>query len=278
MEHIKVIICDLGGTLYRDEKFYQRFISHILKGSVFEADEAIIQQKAEAILLGKDPFTLGQFYDRTSDLTGKSLEERLNIKGIVNTEAHFESYLDRKYGFMADAWSVVFMLANQLGIASDVVDAGFVKVREEMLMPEYAIEVSEQLVKVLGELAKYTEGMYMLTNTNEPEAIEFTKYIGLEDKFDVIKYGADKPFGLMNVLPDILNTHQIDGHEILAIGDHGYNDLYPVKVLGGKTILTSPYQIQDHMDWSVRVHTLEALKGQLEEVLTHCKNREGRIA
>lgn len=278
MEHIKVIICDLDGTLYRDEKFYKRFISHILKGSTFEADEAIIQQKAEAILLGKDPFTLGQFYDRTTDLTGKSLEERLNIKGIINTDAHFESYLDRKYGFMADGWGVVFMLAHQLGIGSDIVDAGFVKVREEMLMPEYAIEVSEQLVKVLGELAKYTEGMYMLTNTNKPEAIEFTKYIGLEDKFDVIQYGADKPFGLMNVLPDILKAHQIDGSEILAIGDHGYNDLYPVKVLGGKTILTSPYQIQDHMDWSVRVDTLEALTEQLEEVLAHCKKREGRIA
>lgn len=278
MNNIKVIICDLDGTLYQDEHYYKRFLSHLLKGSVFEGEEALIQAKADAILEGKDKFLLGHFYDRTSDLTGKTLEERLAIEPIVNTEGHFEAYLERKYGFIADGWSVVFMLANQLGIAKEVVDAAFAKVREEMLMPEYAIEVNEQLIQVLGKLAQYTEGMYMLTNTARPEAIDFTKYIHLEDKFNVIQYGADKPFGLMELLPNILKEHQIEGSEILAIGDHGYNDLYPVKAIGGHTILTSPYMIHDHVDWSVRVHTLGQLKEQLEEVLADCKKKERESA
>lgn len=274
MDNIKVIICDLDGTLYQDRQYYKRFISHLLKGSVFEEFEALIQAKADAIIEGKDKVLLGHLYDRTMDLTGKTLEERLDIESIVNTDGHFENYLDRKYGFIGDGWSIVFMLAGQLGIAKEVVDRAFAKVREEMLMPEYAIEVNEQLVQVLGELAKYTEGMYMMTNTARPEAIDFTKYINLEDKFNIIHYGADKPFGLMEHLPDILKNHHIEGSEILAIGDHGYNDLYPVKAIGGHTILTSPYDIHDHVDWSVRVHTLEQLKEQLEEVLAYCKKRE----
>ena len=274
MDNIKVMICDLDGTLYQDKQYYKRFISHLLKGSEFEQFESIIQAKAEAIVEGKDQFLLGHLYDKTKDLTGKTLEERLDIEPIVNTKGHFEDYLDRRYSFIGDGWNIVFMLATQLGIEKAVVDRAFAKVREEMLMPEYAIEINEALIRVLGELSQYMEGMYMMTNTARPEAIDFTKYIDLEDKFHVIHYGADKPFGLMEHLPGILKKHHIEGTEVLAIGDHGYNDLYPVKVIGGHTILTSPYKIYDHIDWSKRVHTLEQLKEQLEEVLACCKKRE----
>ena len=274
MDNIKVIICDLDGTLYQDKQYYKRFISHLLKGTSFEAFESVIQAKAEAIMEGKDQFLLGHLYDKTQDLTGKTLEERLEIKPIINTKGHFEDYLDRRYGFIGDGWNIVFMLATQLGIEQAAVDRAFARVREEMLMPKYAIEVNKELIQVLGELANHMEGMYMMTNTARPEAIDFTKYIDLEDKFHVIHYGADKPFGLMKHLPEILKKHQVDGTEVLAIGDHGYNDLYPVKVVGGHTILTSPYTIYDHIDWSKRVYTLEQLKEQLQEVLECCKKEK----
>lgn len=267
MDNIKVIICDLDGTLYQDEKYCKRFISHILKGSEFEADEEAIQQKAEAILSGKDTFLLGSLYDRTIDLSGKSLEERLDIQPIINSDVHFENYLDRRYTCISDGWNLVFLLANRLGISEKVAHAGFAKVREEMLTSEYAIEVNKELVEILGELSKHMEAIYLLTNTGEPEAIDFIKYIGLEDKFKLIKYAAMKPFGLMDFLPEILKTHGIKGEEILAIGDHGYNDLYPVKRLGGKTILTTPYELHSHVEWSARVHTLEELKEELKKVL-----------
>ena len=59
MDNIKVIICDLDGTLYQDRQYYKRFISHLLKGSVFEEFEALIQAKADAIIEGKDKVLLG---------------------------------------------------------------------------------------------------------------------------------------------------------------------------------------------------------------------------
>lgn len=273
MDNIQIIIFDLDGTLYRDEIFYKRFISHILKGSEYEAYEEDIQRKAENILTGKDTFMLGHFYDREEDVKGKSLEERLNIQSIINREEHFENYLDRRYMCFQDGWGLVFMLAHRLGLPQDVADTGFAKVREEMLTKEYAIEVSDKLIEVLDELSHYTKAMYMLTNTNEPEAIEFTKYIKLEDKFTTIKYGAKKPFGLIELLPKILEEYKVKGSEILAIGDHGYNDLYPVKAIGGKTILTTPYKIESKVEWTTQVNSLEALTKELEEVLDYCKKR-----
>lgn len=273
MDNIQIIIFDLDGTLYRDEIFYKRFISHILKDSEYKAYEEDIQRKAENILTGKDSFALGHFYDREEDVNGKSLEERLNIQSIVNTQEDFEDYLNRKYMCVQDGWGLVFMLAHRLGLSQAVANAGFAKVREEMLMKEYAIEISDKLIEVLGELSRYTKAMYMLTNTNEPEAVEFTKYIKLEDKFTTIKYGAKKPFGLIELLPKILEEHKVKGSEILAIGDHGYNDLYPVKAIGGKTILTTPYKIDSKVKWTVEVSSLEELTKELEKVLDQCKKR-----
>lgn len=267
MKQVKVVIFDLDGTLYQDRVYYKRFIAHMLRGSVYERDTKKVQDKADAIVEGRDAMKLGHFYDSSNAVKGLSLEERLTIPFIENKVGHFDDYLERKYRFVGDGWNVVFMLADRLEIAPEAVNAAFRKVRQEMLLDDYAIEVNRELIDVLGKLKGQLEGMYLLTNTPEPEAVDFVSYMGLEDKFTSIHYGADKPFGLMTYLPDILKEHGIEASEVLAIGDHGYNDLYPVHVRGGKTILATPYVVADEMPWSVRVQSLEALKAELEALL-----------
>ncbi|MGL4737467.1 MAG: HAD family hydrolase [Cellulosilyticaceae bacterium] len=267
MKQIKVVICDLDGTLYQDRAYYKRFIAHMLRGSAYEVDTVRIQEKADAIVEGRDAMKLGHFYDSSNAVAGLALEERLAIPFIENKAGHFDDYMDRKYRFVGDGWNLVFMMADRLEIPREAVDVAFKKVREEMLMADYAIEVNRELIDVLGELKGQLEGIYLLTNTPEPEAVDFVSYMGLEDKFTRIHYGADKPFGLMTYLPEILEAHGITGREVLAIGDHGYNDLYPVHAIGGKTILATPYEVSDQVPWSMRVQSLEALKNELEALV-----------
>jgi FMN phosphatase YigB (HAD superfamily) len=82
--------------------------------------------------------------------------------------------------------------------------------------------------------------------------------MGIGHLFGDVAYGANKPAGLQSYIASLLAQGYLP-HEILSIGDNPWNDLHPVKKLGGRTCFISPYPSSDPEVWDLRLHRLEEL-------------------
>ncbi|SID15530.1 Uncharacterised protein [Mycobacteroides abscessus subsp. abscessus] len=71
-----------------------------------------------------------------------------------------------------------------------------------------------------------------------------------------------KPEGIRGVMKR-LGEEGYQPHEILSVGDNPFNDLYPVKQLGGRTCLISRYEHAGSEEWDHSVKTIEELAGFL---------------
>ena len=81
----------------------------------------------------------------------------------------------------------------------------------------------------------------------------------IDETFAADECGSMKPHAYFyEALFNKINNHNTK--EMLFIGDQGYFDLYAGKLAGARTMLVSPYYIEDQGLWDIRKNTLEELK------------------
>ena len=93
--------------------------------------------------------------------------------------------------------------------------------------------------------------------------MEFVAKLGLENAFDKVVYGGNKPVGLVDYLQQYMKENGISPEQIASIGDNAWNELYPIKRMGGRTIMISPYETHDEEVWDLRLRTLDELEAFL---------------
>jgi FMN phosphatase YigB (HAD superfamily) len=95
--------------------------------------------------------------------------------------------------------------------------------------------------------------------------------------FEEVYCGAEKPLGIRSYLAALLEQGY-EAHEILSVGDNPWNDLHPVKRLGGRTCFISPYPSSDEDAWDLRLtglDELEQLMRSIQEGITRRRLPDG---
>lgn len=272
INNIQVLVLDMDGTLYQDESFIEPYLSYLFQGHGGNSGVSMWQREAESILAGKHALKIGHFFSRSL----KSGVEYRNgeIAGLYDWEGKriepSGASLDiiRDIHYIGDAWGVVGAIADYADVPASVRTQAFMNIRRDMISTLNCVKPHDGVTAALRGL-KSIRHKVLMTNSPEEAALDFVSRLGLDNAFDTVIYGGNKPQGLADYLQEYMNRHGISPDQIVSIGDNAWNDLYPVKKLGGRTIWISPYETYDEEKWDLRLRTLD----DLEDFLVKLKER-----
>ncbi|MBD2869383.1 HAD family hydrolase [Paenibacillus arenilitoris] len=274
---IKVIIFDMDGTLYQEDTFLDRYIRYMLEGTEHEREAEAAVKAGRAILSGEHAFRFGHFYHKEDGLAlvrqdygfiqgytwdGTAIGERAGGYGPLTQQAEHLIHI-------GDPWGIASVIGHKYRLAGEKMQAAFERVREEMVLEPYQFAVSRSLFRAIGELR--VEKRILMTNTYLASGIDFLNYMEIRDLFEEVYCGAQKPHGIRSCFGALLEQGY-EAHEVLSIGDNPWNDLHPVKRLGGRTCFISPYHSSDGEDWDLRLTSLD----ELEELMRAVKQSISR--
>jgi FMN phosphatase YigB (HAD superfamily) len=282
MRQIQVVIFDLDGTLYQDLTFYKRYIHYMLAGTELENQTESLIDETERILQDRHHCKLGEFYDPKNQLWirhafGKFSSAYDWLGQALNTDVFGSLYLARmeateEHLYAGDAWSVTGIVANRQGIHEPKRQEAFRRVRGDMVSEEHGISVHSGVIEAIRNLAGIRKRV-LITNTHEASGKELVSYLGLGNVFDEIVYGGNKPWGLASYVRDLSEKEGYAPYQLLSIGDHAWNDLYPVKKAGGRTLWISPYNSHDGTEWDLRLKSLDDLAEFLKKLQDQVENQ-----
>lgn len=272
LSDIKIIIFDMDGTLYQEDKFLERYIRYLLAGTEHEGETEAAISAGRDILTGKHPFQFGHFYHKQDDLVlvrnedgfvqgytweGAAIDERALSYGALSSQAHDLIPI-------GDPWGIAAVVSHKYKLPEGKLQTAFKRVRSEMILAPYHFEVHNDLFEAMEELTA-THQKILMTNTYLESGIEFLNYMKIRHLFEEVHCGAEKPLGMDDCITSLL-AQGYQAHEILSIGDNPWNDLHPVKRKGGRTCFISPYPSSDPEIWDLRLTTLDEL-AQLMRVI-----------
>lgn len=237
-DRIRVIVLDLDGTIYQDTTFHNHYIRYLVQGTDKQAWQTELTQFAQEVFHGKR-LTMNTFY-RSAKILADVPEQYFSL--LEQAAEPGLSYDDRPpaedFINLGDAWSVVTLLGRTLGL----LDAGrqdeiFIRTRQQMrregLAPNHRLR--DAIVRA-GSCCTTV----LLSNSYPETAMDFLRRLGCERAFDRMAFSVGKPHGLVEALnrqcPGALEQPQT----VLAIGDHAYNDLEPLRRLGCRTVWINP--------------------------------------
>lgn len=261
MNGIKAVIFDLDGTLYRDDTVCYDLIRYYTEGTPYEPLTEEIIARSRDILYGKDHIKCGSFAMKET-LKGPATLEGLfdfpTFKGLPQPDA--ETYFDRSvYSYIGDSWTLAMFLAHRMSFYGSEFWERFYKARQQLLHGPGKALKDNRITEMLKKLRRAGVILLLCTNSTHANSNELLKNLDLIDKFDELIHSARKPLGLMDRIELLKKNYYLDYGEILLVGDQGYGDLYPGSVLGTRTLLTTPYFVDDGMNWTGRADTIEEL-------------------
>ncbi|OCT13547.1 hypothetical protein A8709_18295 [Paenibacillus pectinilyticus] len=279
LQKIEIVLFDLDGTLYQDGTFYKRYLELLFGNgeTVANLDEILVEMAS--LLEGTHISSVGDWYYPSTDTwTRETLGNNpplihRNWKGVeVEVEPDQAQQISPIYA--GDAWSLVSIFAFKHGVGEAQRQQAFQQVRKEMLQGTSSFERHAGLYEAIGHLTDVRSKL-LLTNSPANTGREFIAALGCSELFTEIVYGAEKPSGLERFMTDLMLREGLQPDQILSIGDHAWNDLYPVRKLGGRTAWISAYLSSDPSQWDVQLSTLDELAALLMDI-QHAKHTQIR--
>ena len=271
MKDIKALIFDMDGTLYQDYSFMGRYISKMMADSFPEREIEETVTWAYDILEGKRPIKLGFMYNPAELVfySHKDLQPTASFSWEgIETELAVNAEVPLAY--LGDPWGIAQLMAVKKKIPVEVREQAFTDVRAEMLEEAYCIIKRTDLFDEIGKLED--KRVILMTNSPLPTAQEFVDFMEINDVFDEFHFDGKKPHGIKELFTKLV-SEGYQPHEILSVGDHPWNDLYPVHQAGGHTCLISEYKHDDTTGWTVSVETIDELVELMRKL-----NEESMIA
>ena len=267
LKNIEVVMFDLDGTLYQDASFYKRYTELLFHEHKHEARVGEFLEDMASLLEGRHACSIGDWYHPGSDTWTRGSVEHPVHRDWNGQEVVIEPlpFSDIPSIYTGDAWSIVAIFAAKYGVDEAQRQRAFQQVRKEMLQGASSFERHQGLYDAIGQLTGVGAKLLM-TNSPENTGSEFIAALGCLELFDKIVYGADKPHGIERYMKEIMERDGWRADQILSIGDHAWNDLYPVQKLGGRTIWLSPYPSSDPSQWDVTLSTLDELTDVLVDL------------
>ncbi|MGK7376883.1 HAD family hydrolase [Planococcus sp. 1R117A] len=271
LKDINVLIFDMDGTLYQDYTFMGRYIAKMMNGNFPEAEIEETVALAYDILEGNKHFKLGFMYD-PEKLVFYRQQDLLPVTSYDwdGLELEIAENGDSALSYIGDPWGIAQLIAVWKNIPAESVKKAFDDVRSEMLTEAYCIIKRTDLFDEIKKLEN--KRVILMTNSPVPTAQEFVDFLEINEVFDEFYFDGKKPNGIKELVAK-LEAEGYKPHEILSIGDHPWNDLYPVHKIGGHTCLISEYKHDDATEWSVSVESIDELVD-----LVRMLNEESMIA
>lgn len=276
LHEIEVVLFDLDGTLYQDGTFYKRYLELLFKEGNYAASLEEMLEEMDRLLEGRHTSSIGDWYHPSTDTWSReTLENQLEVphQDWYGAEVKIEpSQLTNTPAIYAgDAWSLVSIFTVKYGIDEAKRQEAFQQVRKEMLQGSSSFERHTGLYEAIRQLS-VVQSKLLLTNSPENTGREFIAALGASELFSDIIYGAGKPVGMEQFMSELMKREGLRPEQILSIGDHAWNDLYPVRKLGGRTAWISAYPSSDPSPWDVRLTTLDELASLLADI-QHSKHK-----
>lgn len=272
---IRLIVLDLDGTLYRDEKFLYRYAAHLLEDIPYAPKVCALARNAEDILFGRHPVTPGVFYDpdyeMVLDYDGSTIRNIRTWEGGELDWSKQEELMDaiqsrrKQWICLGDEWGVMTALARRLRLSAERSNKAFLSVREEMLshrgIPPYC-----PLAAALQALRPPWFRKLLVTNSPAASGFGFVAHLGVGRLLDSCIFDGGKPEALPDHLHAWMRREGLSFANVVSIGDNAWNDLRPIKQLGGRTVLISRYSYPQQSFWDMRVESLDELSRLLHRV------------
>ena len=251
-------VVDLDGTLHPDEEFAATHLEHLAAETDPATGQALIDE-VRRILQRRHPVSLGSLYDPARDEVRPD-----GLRGDPSTTAwDGEPVLDARSWpehavYLGDPWQIIRAVAFHHRIPLHAQQAAFVRTRELMNDPATPLPRGGD-ARVAAELFAGF-GLRMLVSNTPPSLAEpLVTRLGVDDAFDEIRLGADKPAGLAALLADLVDDAGLAPHRIVCAGDNLRNDIAPARQVGCRTVFVDPLGIATPDDADLVVRRLTDL-------------------
>jgi FMN phosphatase YigB (HAD superfamily) len=275
LKDINVLIFDMDGTLYQDYTFMGRYIHKMMAGNFPESEIEETVALAYDILEGRRHVKLGFMYDPASLVFYRQQDlHPVTSYDWDGLELEITESEENALAYIGDPWGIAQLMAYWKNVLADEVKRAFDDVRKEMLTEAYCIIKRTDLFEEIRNLED--KRLILMTNSPLPTGQEFVDFLEINEVFDEFYFDGQKPYGIEELFGKLL-VEGYEPHEILSIGDHPWNDLYPVHKAGGHTCLISEYKHDDATGWSASVESIDELAGlirRLNEETTAAKRKE----
>ncbi len=250
MNHIKVIIFDLDGTLYEDTHHFS-YYAQCLQKRLPKEKKGSFNTDYNTALTGKHPLQIGRIYDAKHDLILIQKEnfviEAYEWNGQPCTEERVrELYpgmitvdLDQMFS-IGDLWWIPSSIARHYGLGNHQTYEAFMDTRQYMMSPEFHMNPVAGLRETIENLKKQCQ-IILMTNSPQPDSEAILQKLFLKDMFDHKIYEARKPIMTKQHIEDIQQKYGVYFSQMMSIGDNWINEIFPAQELGCKTIFIDPY-------------------------------------
>lgn len=236
MPAIDTIIFDLDGTLYDEERIYDRYAEEIARLLPGEDRAEFIREWGE-MKSGRGPKIVGLGYDISrrhlfrhagGRLTGYLTWEGEDLP--AETEPGSYPLFGSGRLNVGDSWGLLAALAARHGLPGDRRQAAFVATRTYM-SGEGRLQVEPSLRPSLLTLREYGVQLIAMSNSPAGSVTDTFDQLGIGDCFSRIIPDAAKPAGLIDFLGTLSRAERT-----LSVGDNYVNDIEPALDAGAPAL------------------------------------------
>ncbi|MEA5049324.1 MAG: HAD family hydrolase [Eubacteriales bacterium] len=261
-EKTKVIVFDLDGTIYQDSTFYKPYIRFMVEGTDKENWEPRLVTYVDDVLCGKR-LNMNSFY-RCAAIPANDPDQFADMaeRAILPDAAARERTDPNETIYLGDAWAVLTFIGYSIGVfGAERCQKTYRKTRR--VMEESGLCGSERLRDALIRVNNCCETI-LLSNSDAETAQKLLEKLGYCGIFTRESFSVEKPYGLVDAVEKCLPGALENPRTVLAVGDHAYNDLEPLRRLGCRTLWMNPYSGIGEPAYDYSLKTLDELADYLD--------------
>lgn len=275
LQAVRVIIYDLDGTIYDDDRHFALYAREIMARLPEEVQPAFWADW-EAAVAGEHPaLHVGTFYDVDRDLV---LEIRGNrVVRALHWDGSEAPPLLRQQLYpdvvepdhvtilnVGDLWWVPSAISAHHGGDREENNKAFLRIRELMSDPHFPIRPIPGLKELIHDLRGRVVQV-LATNSPQPDSEAILEKVGLKGYLDRHFFRSNKPLGFRAIVEALAREHGVEPQAILSVGDNLVNEIAPAKALGCQTIFVDPHGLGMVEDADLIVPSMSRLIPALRE-------------
>lgn len=268
LEHIKVIVFDLDGTLYEDTHHFD-FYAERLKFRLSADKQHLFSKDYLSCKEHRHPLKTGRVYDAEEGLILVHMDgvvrEAYRWNGEqISREKASEIYNEpinydfKRFFSIGDPWWIPASIARHYGLSSERIYEAFLETRKFMLGPDFKMKKIPSLAEAIKAVRKKTD-IVLYTNSSEEDSEGILTKLGLDGLFSLKIFNGKKPAKTVEWFTYIRDYFQVSFEEIMSVGDNWVNEIRPVKPLGCITAYIDAYDTGETAYTDFAVPTMREL-------------------
>lgn len=248
IDGIETVIFDLDGTLYEDERIYDRYAEELAR-FLPEGDRSRYLAEWERAKRGQSVEKVGMGYDAERDLLFRYRRDRITSyldwrgrempalgaaggadAGDPGPPIEAPAFGPGRFS-IGDWWRLPDVLATHFGVPAEDRSRAFTAVRSFMASEQFQLSLEPGMRPLLTWLRQRGKRLVVMSNSPAASVDDVLGELGVRECFDLILTDAQKPIGIRRYLE---NVERPDG--ILSVGDVYVNEIEPVLTAGGAAV------------------------------------------